>query len=134
MRRIARDEIDPDLVKLSRPPPKIGVITAAGLVFLCVFFLIRLGPDRRFGGKQLGPRPRHGPPTCSPARSRPTSLILLPAEPLVSHAIRTTTAKASLGLRVVPVRGTGDRLWIAASEATTGTPRPRTATSGGSAG
>src|SRR4051812_15730697 len=47
---IAKDAIDPELVRLSRPRPKIGVITAAGLVFLCGFFLIRLQADRRFAG------------------------------------------------------------------------------------
>jgi hypothetical protein len=111
---IARGEIDPDLVKLSRPPPKIGVITAAGLVFLCVFFLIRLGPDRRFANSSSAPAPAAVADVLA-GKLETDTLIVLHAEPLVSHAIRATNAKASLGLRVVPVRGTEDRLWIAAS-------------------
>src|SRR4029079_13883414 len=41
--------------------------------------------------------------------------VVLDAEPMVSHAIRATKSAGSLGLRVVPVRGTGDRLWIVVS-------------------
>jgi len=33
----------------------------------------------------------------------------------VSHAIRTTKSKGSPGLRAVPARGTGDRLWLVIS-------------------
>ena len=52
---IPKDAIDPDLIKLTRPRPKIGVITAAGLVFLSVLFLWRLSPDRRFSGRDAAP-------------------------------------------------------------------------------
>jgi len=34
------------------------------------------------------------------------------AEPMVSHAIRVTQAKGNTGLRVTPIRGTDDRLWL----------------------
>jgi hypothetical protein len=47
---VAKDAIDPDLIKLKRAPSKIGVITAAGIVFLCSVFLWRLNGDRKFGG------------------------------------------------------------------------------------
>ena len=39
---IPKDAIDPDLVKLRRARPKIGLVTSAGMVFLCAFFLWRL--------------------------------------------------------------------------------------------
>src|SRR6185503_13744533 len=54
---IAPDQIDPELIKLARARPRVGVITAAGLVFLCIVFLWRLGPDRRFAGSGAEPRP-----------------------------------------------------------------------------
>jgi len=111
---IARDQIDPDLVKLARARLKIGVITAAGLVFLGLVFLIRLAPDRRFAGRDATPEPATVADILA-GKVATDKLVVVAAEPLVSHAIRTTTAKASLGLRVVPVRGSGDRLWLAVS-------------------
>ena len=53
---IPKDAIDPELVKLTRPRPKIGVLTSAGMVFLCVFFLLKLGADRTFGGEGDNPK------------------------------------------------------------------------------
>ena len=111
---IAPDQIDPDLVKLSRTRPKIGVITAAGIVFLCSVFLLRLGPDRRFAGKGSEPQPATVADVLA-GKVDTDKLVVITAEPLVSHAIRTTTSKGSLGLRIVPVRGSGDRLWLALS-------------------
>ncbi len=109
--RVAKDAIDPDLIKLSRARPKIGVITAGGLVFLCVVFLLRLGPDRRFG---------MGGDTATPVaiadviggKIADDKYVALDAEPLVSHAIRASANKGNLGLRLVPARGTGERLWL----------------------
>jgi len=109
--RVAKDAIDPDLIKLSRARPKIGVITAAGLVFLCIVFLIRLGPDRRFG---------MGGDTATPVvvadvlagKVGADTYVALDADPLVSHAIRAAANKGNLGLRLVPARGTGERLWL----------------------
>ena len=111
---IARDQIDPDLVKLARTRPRVGVITAAGLVFLSVLFLIRLGPDRRFAGRDATPEPVQLADVLA-GKVDTDRLVVLAADPLVAHAIRTTTSKGSLGRRVVPVRGSGDRLWLAIS-------------------
>lgn len=112
---IAKDAIDPELVKLSRPRPKIGVITAAGLVFLCGFFLIRLQPDRRFAGAGESPA-RVAVADITSGKVGPDAYVKLEASELVmSHAIRASTNKAGLGLRIAPVRGTGEKLWIAMS-------------------
>ena len=111
---IARGQIDADLVKLARTRPKVGVITAAGLVFLGILYLIRIGPDRRFAGRDATPEPANVADIVA-GKVDPDKLVVVAAEPLVAHAIRTTTAKASVGLRVVPVRGSGDRLWLAIS-------------------
>lgn len=111
---VSRDHIDPDLVKLGRPRAKVGVITAAGLVVLCVVFLLRLGPDRRFAGSGSEPKPATVADVVA-GKVDTDQLVVVPAEPLVSHAIRATKAKGSLGFRVVPARGTADRLWIVVS-------------------
>src|SRR3569623_483661 len=108
---IPKDAIDPELVKLTRPRPKIGVITAAGLVFLSVFFLWKLPPDRRFSGKDVTPV-RVTAADIAAGKVGADSFVSVEAEPLVSHAIRTTASKGSLGLRVVPARGTGEKLWL----------------------
>jgi hypothetical protein len=112
---IAKDAIDPELVKLSRPRPKIGVITAAGLVFLCGFFLIRLQPDRRFAGSGESPARVTVADITSGKVGADAYVKLDAAELVMSRAIRASTNKAGLGLRVAPVRGTGDKLWVAMS-------------------
>ena len=107
---VAKDAIDPDLIKLKRARPKVGVITAAGIVFLCAVFLWRLDGDRKFGG--------HGSPEAVTLQQvlagdvAAESHVKLEAEPLMSHAIRTSVQKGGLGLRVAPVRGTGDMVWL----------------------
>ena len=111
---IALGEIDPDLVKLARQRPRVGLITAAGLVFLCILFLLRLAPDRRFAGSA----PRPSPATAADIVAGKVALdqlVEVSAEPLVSHALRITKGKGTLGLRLVPARGTADRLWLVVS-------------------
>lgn len=112
---VSKDTIDPDLVKLKRARPKIGLVTSAGLVFLCALFLVRLGPDRRFAGSDAVPERAQVADVLGGHVPLDHFVNLVDAEPLYSHAIRTTTAKGSLGVRVVPVRGSGDRLWLAVS-------------------
>lgn len=106
--------IDPDLVKLSRSRAKVGIITAAGVLTICVYFLFRLSPDRRFGGESDKPTAVAVSDILGD-RIAPDSYIELEAEPLMSHAIRSIKAKGDAGLRVVPVRGSSDRLWLAVS-------------------
>jgi hypothetical protein len=108
---VSPGEIDPDLVKLARKRPRIGLITAAGVVFLCLAYLLRLGPDRRFAGSSTRS-------TAAPVadilsgKIATDQLVEITAEPLVSHAIRATQSKGKLGLRLVPTRGTADKLWL----------------------
>ncbi len=112
--RIPKDAIDPDLVKLRRSRAKVGIITSAGVLVICVYFLFRLGPDRRFGGE--GDKPTAvAVSDILGDRIAPDSFIELEAEPLMAHAVRSVKAKGDAGLRVVPVRGGSDRLWLAVS-------------------
>jgi hypothetical protein len=112
---IAKDAIDPDLVKLARARPKIGLVTAAGLVFLCGLFLVRLAPDRRFAGSDATPAKVAVADVLSGTAALDRYVELDDIEPLYSHAIRIANEKGSLGVRAVPVRGTGDRLWLGAA-------------------
>jgi hypothetical protein len=110
----ARDEIDPDLVKLARPRSKVGLITAAGLVFLCIAYLVHLAPDLRFARSSAQPVPAAVADILA-GKVDTEALVALSAEPLRSQAIRASSAQGTLGHRVVPVRGTGDRLWLVLS-------------------
>ncbi len=112
---IPKDTPDPELIKLARSRPKIGIITAAGLVFLCGLFLLRLNGDRRFSGEAAVPDRVSVADVLGGKVALDRFIKLEGAEPLMAHAIRTTTAKGTLGFRVVPVRGSGDRLWLAMS-------------------
>lgn len=108
---IPKDAVDPELIKLSRPRPKVGVITAAGLVLLSVFFVLRLDPDRRFAGAGEAPA-KVAVADVLAGKVDHDAFVAIEAEPLMAHAIRTTTAKGTFGLRVAPARGTGERLWL----------------------
>ena len=107
---VPKDAIDPELVKLSRPRPKVGLVTALGVVVLCGYFLVKLGPDRRFSG---GGAAKHvAVSDVLAGKVALDSYVTLDAEPLVAHAIRSSTMKGGVGLRVAPARGTGERLWL----------------------
>ncbi len=107
---IARDAVDPDLIKLKRAPAKIGVITALGVVFLCAVFLLRLNGDRKFAGS--GDPEKVTVEQILTGNVGTDKYVTVEAEPLMSHAIRTSVQKGGLGLRVAPVRGSGEKLWL----------------------
>ncbi len=101
---------DPGMIKLKRTPSKISVITAAGVVFLCALFLVRLHGDRTFGGNET---PQQVAVSAIAAGNVATnSYVTFTGEPMMAHAIRTSIQKTGIGLRVVPMRGTTDRVWI----------------------
>ncbi|MBA3500489.1 MAG: hypothetical protein H0T65_08960, partial [Deltaproteobacteria bacterium] len=108
---IPKGELDPDLIKLQRARPKIGIITSAGMVFLCAFFIWRLTADRKFGGEGDTPRLAQLADVMA-GKVAAESFIELPAEPMMSHAIRSAKGKGDPGLRTVPVRGTNERVWL----------------------
>ncbi|MDB4953281.1 MAG: hypothetical protein JWO36_850 [Myxococcales bacterium] len=111
---IAKDQVDPELIDLSRSGPKVRVLTAAGLVFLCGFFLWKMNADRRFSGSASQPSKVMVSDVLAGNVGLDT-YVALEAEPLMSHAIRSTTAKGSLGLRIAPARATAERLWLVVS-------------------
>lgn len=111
---IARDAIDPELIKLKRARTKVGIITAAGVVTLCVYFLIRLGPDRRFGG--AGDEPAQVAVSDVVAgKVDEDRFISIEADPMMSQAVRAVKTRGDFGHRVAPVRGTEERLWLVVS-------------------
>jgi hypothetical protein len=111
---IPKDQPDPELIKLRGPRPKVGLITSAGLVFLSILFFLRLNPDRKFSGEADKPD-RVSVADVLGGQVATDRYVTIDAELLVSHAVRATASKGSVGLRVVPARGTGERLWIVLS-------------------
>lgn len=111
---VAKDALDPELIRLTRPRLKVSLITAAGLVFLCGYFLVRLTPDRHFAASSQAPQ-KTAVADVIGNRVPVDRFISLDAQPLLSHAIRTATSPSSLGLRAAPIRGTDERLWVAMS-------------------
>lgn len=108
---IPKDAIDPALVKLSRARPTIGVMTALGIVFLCAFFAWKLNPDRRFAGEPDAPR-RVTVTDLANGTVHRDSHVVVDAEPLMAHAIRSATQQGNIGMRVVPARGSAEKLWL----------------------
>ncbi len=104
-------EPDEELIKLARRPgPKIGVITGLGVVILCAVFVLRLNGDRKFSGDDA-------PEKVSVAQIVEGNVaadhfVAVDLAPLMSHAIRAARNKTGVGLRVVPVRGASDKLWL----------------------
>src|SRR5687768_6225955 len=81
---IAKDAIDPDLVKLARTKLQIGVLTCLGILVLCVYFIFRLGPDRRFASED------DRPPTikaAAAATSEPERHLTVEGQLLMAHAM-----------------------------------------------
>lgn len=101
---------DPELVKLRRKPLTVGVITSAGIVFLCIVFLLRLGGDRTFSGEGE-PRPVTVQDVVA-GRVGADSYVTLTGEPLRAHALRAARSKTGIGFRVAPVRGASEKLWV----------------------
>jgi len=107
-----KDLVDLAKVKLSRRPgPKIGIITAAGMVFLCGMFLYRLNGDRRFGSNDETPKSAAVADILAGNVDR-DAYVSVQAEPLMAHAVRVAVSPNGVGLRMVPARGTNEKLWL----------------------
>jgi hypothetical protein len=102
---------DEELISLARTRPNIRALTAAGVVFLALFFLLKLNPDRRFSGNDEAPASVTLADLAN-GKVEEDSYVSVTAEPLMSHAIRAATAKTSVGLRVVPAKGASEKVWI----------------------
>lgn len=109
---IGANEIDPDLVRLRRPTPKVGVITAAGIVALCAILMIRLRHDLSFARAGESPRSVTAE-ALAKGEVAAESFVTVDAVPERAGALRLRVAQGSRGNRVAAVRGTSDRVWLA---------------------
>ncbi|MBL8621546.1 MAG: hypothetical protein JNK64_09590 [Myxococcales bacterium] len=109
---IGKDEIDPDLIRLPRGALQVGIIAAAGVLILCVALLVRLRHDVGYARESDTPKPVTAADIVA-GKIGDNRYVTLEAPPDRAGAVRLRTTKGSDGHRVVAVRGTGDRLWLA---------------------
>jgi hypothetical protein len=106
---IPKDEIDPELVSL-RPRTQVGLVTAFAVVVFCVFLSIKLWPDFRFAGE--GKARTVTVEDVAAGKLDDETHVAFEATLERAAAVRVRRAKGIPGLRVVPVSGSGDRLWV----------------------
>ena len=106
---VPEDAVDPELVSL-RPRTQIGLITSLAVVVLCLTLAIRLWPDWRFVGE--GKPVRHTAAEVAAGKVGPDSHIELTGVLDRNAAVRVRKTAGIPGLRVVPVAGTADRVWV----------------------
>lgn len=109
---IGKDEIDPELVSLRRAAPRVGVVTAAAVVLLCLVLMVRMRHDLAFA--RAGDEPRAVTIDDVVAGKVADDSHVTIAAPLDRDAaVRTRVTESNAGTRVVPVVGSGDKLWVA---------------------
>lgn len=106
---IPKDEIDPELVSL-RPRTQIGMVTALSVVAFCVFLSVKLWPDLRFAGEG-GPEEVDTDEIASGGVGVDRH-VTLAADLERAAAVRVKQSAGVPGLRVVPVVGGADKVWV----------------------
>lgn len=108
---MGRDAIDPELVNLRRAPTPIGLVSALGVVVLCIAMMVRLRHD--FGYARQGAAQATTAAEIAAGKVATNRHVTLDAPADRASAVRLFVSRGSLGSRVVAVRGTADRLWLA---------------------
>jgi hypothetical protein len=105
-----RDEVDPDLLVLPRPRPRIGPLLALSVLVFCAYFLVRLRSDLVFA--HSGPDPERVVDVAGAMSAELDSYIELAAAPDRAATLRVYASDARDGHRLAPVAGSADRLWL----------------------
>jgi hypothetical protein len=116
-----KDEVDPELLSLRGPRPRVGLLLSLSIVLLCAYLMIRILPDLRFALADAEPEMLPAPADAlaiGPERHVAIEgLVLDRAAALrISHS---ADPEIVTGHRVAPALGTGGALWVA----TPGIPR-----------
>ncbi|HUQ08658.1 MAG TPA: hypothetical protein VM261_39470 [Kofleriaceae bacterium] len=111
---IGKDEIDPDLVSLRGPAAKVGIVTAAAVVLLCLVLMWRMRADLTFSHSGDAPKPVTVTDVVA-GKISDDSYVTIDASLDRDAAVRTRVTESNAGTRVVPVAGTNDKLWVAIS-------------------
>jgi len=106
------DEIDPELVSLRGPRAKVGAVTAFAIVAVCLYYMLRLLPDFSFAGAGDKPRDVKLADVVAGTVSSDSN-VRLTAQLERAAAARVRTGPGDPGLRLAPVVGSDDKLWVA---------------------
>jgi hypothetical protein len=109
-RRRGRDEVDPELLVLPRPRPRIGPLLALSVLVFCAYFLVRLRSDLVFAHSGADPVQVKGADGVLAAEI--DSYVELAAVPDRAATLRVYASDARDGHRLAPVVGTADRVWL----------------------
>jgi hypothetical protein len=105
-----RDELDPELLVLPRPGPRIGPLLALSVLVFCAYFLVRLWSDLVFAHRGDDPVQVKG--VAGALAAADDSYVELDAVPDRAAIMRVYASEAREGHRLAPVLGSNDRLWI----------------------
>ncbi len=109
-RRRGRDEVDPELLVLPRPRPRIGPLLALSVLVFCAYFLVRLRSDLVFA--HSGPDPVQVKGADGVLAADLDSYVELVAVPDRAATLRVYASDARDGHRLAPVTGSADRVWL----------------------
>lgn len=107
---VPKDALDPELVSL-RPRTQIGLVTSFAVVLFCVVMGIRLRGDFGFAGE--GAPTRRAATDVAGGRAESDTHVELAGTIDRLAAIRVRKSRGANGLRLVPMHGTSDRVWVA---------------------
>lgn len=102
-------DLDPELLKLSKPRTRVGWLLSLAVVVLCVFWGLRLRSDLVFSRQSSSPTLLDG---ADAALAAPTDhYVALDAVPDRARVARVWVG-AELGSHVAPALGSAGKLWI----------------------
>lgn len=105
-----RDEVDPELLSLPRPRPRVGPLLAVAVLAFCGYFLVRLRHDLTFS--RQGDTPVQ---VVSPAQARAAesdSFVEVHAVPDAVSLLQVFASEATDGHRLAPILGSHSQLWL----------------------
>lgn len=109
----SRDELDPELLRLRRSSARVGPVLCLAVIGFCVYLMIKVWPDLSF--RRGGEEPKRVPSAASlvgPEGVGAEAYVAADLQPDRSFALRVPGSSGQEGHRIVPVHGTGGRLWL----------------------
>jgi hypothetical protein len=113
------DDLDPELLKLSKPRTHVGWLLSLSVVVLCVYWGLRLRSDLRFS-READDAPAALASVDQAADSESDAFVSIAAVPDRARAARVSFS-AQDGSHVAPALGSGGRLWILTAASPYGT-------------
>jgi hypothetical protein len=108
-------DVDPELLSLRGPRPRVGVLLSLSIVVLCAYLMIRILPDLRFALADADPELLASPADALVVdRERFVAIEGLALDRAAALRIsHSADPEIVTGHRVAPALGTGGALWVA---------------------